>query len=170
MAPANGGSPGGVRVAQPRLGQQESLIDERIAVPRRLSGKDAHLTILYLAQGPTVLPGDSHSVLAFFGKAALVHDHHPIGVPPIVIEPLVVAVAHRRLVPEIITHEPVHAPHVAPVDFQGERLDGFARQGAQLSDQIAEQMLAGFAPGEALAKGLMNAPQFMEETFDIAVF
>jgi hypothetical protein len=30
-------------------------------------------------------------------------------------------------------------------------------------------MLAGFAPGEALAKGLMKAQQFMEETFDIAV-
>jgi hypothetical protein len=81
----------------------------------------------------------------------------------------VVDAAHLRLVPEIITHETLHAPHVAPVDFQGYRLDGFALQGAQLSDHRAEKMLAGFAPGEALAKGLMKAPQFTEETFDIAV-
>jgi hypothetical protein len=30
-------------------------------------------------------------------------------------------------------------------------------------------MRAGVAPGKALAKGLMKAPPFMEDTFDIAV-
>jgi hypothetical protein len=138
-------------------------------MPRRIGGKDAHLTILHLAQGPTVLPDDANRVLAFFFvKAALVHNHHPIGVPHIVIDQPVVDAAHLPLVPEIITQEPLHAPHVAPVDFQGHRLDGFALQGAQLSDHIVEKMLAGFAPGEALAKGLMKAPQLMEEPFDIA--
>jgi hypothetical protein len=75
------GPPGGIRFGPPRLRQEQTLVHQGIAMPRRIASKHAYLTILHLAQGATVLPCDPYRVLPFFDKARLVEHQHAIGSP-----------------------------------------------------------------------------------------
>ena len=58
----------GLHLGQPPLREEAPVVHQGIAVPRCIPRKDAHLAILHLAQGTTVLPGTSYGVHPFCDK------------------------------------------------------------------------------------------------------
>ena len=53
-------------------------------------------------------------------------------------------------------------------DGQGDGLDRFSLQVAELPDHVVEKMLSGFAAEEAIAKLFMESFEFIHETYNVA--
>src|SRR5712691_197438 len=63
------GSSSGRRGTPPHFRQEEAVVRQGVALPRRLADTHADLTMLSLPEGPTVLPGAPRRVLPLFAKA-----------------------------------------------------------------------------------------------------
>src|SRR5918912_3461399 len=61
-----------IRVREPRLWQEEPLVDQGIALPRGIRGEHADLRVVALAQGAAVLAGHPHRGLPLFCKPGLI--------------------------------------------------------------------------------------------------
>ena len=66
-------------IAAPLLWQRQFAVDEAMAQGRHVGEKNAHLTVLYLAGGPAILPPDACRVAPPFGEAAFINDEHRKG-------------------------------------------------------------------------------------------
>ena len=115
------------------------------------------------------MPSNAHGILPLFGESDRIDYHYAIWGAYILTDQMMGDVAHLDLVPDVITDEPLHAPHVTPFHLEGYGLDRFAFQGTELPDQIAKKVRAGLTPCEALAEGFMKASQFMQKAVNITV-
>jgi hypothetical protein len=114
---------GGIRVGKPHLRQEQPLVHQGIALPRRIGGKDPDLTILDFAQGAAILPRDPHRVLALFHKARLIEPQDPIRLTHLVGHKLMVVPHHLFLIPPHITDEPLQPADGAPLNLEGHWLN-----------------------------------------------
>src|SRR5207244_8588155 len=78
-----------------------------IAMPRRIARKHPDLTILDLAECPTILPRDPHGVLALFDKARLIKHEDPVRLPQRLGYELMVIPQHLLLIPVDLTDKPL---------------------------------------------------------------
>ena len=117
------GPPGSIRVGKPRVRQEQPLVHQSIALPRRISGKDPDLTILDLAQGAAVLPRDPHRIVALFDKARLIEHQDTIGLTHLLGYELMVVPPHLCLIPQHITDEPLQPTDGASLNLEGHRLN-----------------------------------------------
>jgi hypothetical protein len=120
------------------------------------------LAIRDLAQGSAILPSHPDGLVPLFREAALIHNHHTIRGAHVLIDQPVVNASHLGFVPDVITHETLHTADVTAFDLKGYGLNRLTFQGTELPDHIAKAMLAGFAPCETVAEGLMKATQFVQ--------
>ena len=79
IGPVARGTSLSVVLSTPRRGPAEPCIHPRSALTRGLGGTHAHLSLVHLAQRPTILPCHAHGVLALCDQARLSAPHHPIG-------------------------------------------------------------------------------------------
>src|SRR5712691_5305323 len=137
-------------------------------MPRRIGGKDPNLTILHLAQRPTILPRAPHRVLALFHKARLIEHQDTIWITHLVGHELMGVPHHLLLIPPHITDEPLHPSDGAPLNLEGHRLNRFTFKLAELAHHIVKEMGARLTAGETVVKGRLESPQVLHELFYIA--
>jgi hypothetical protein len=114
------------------------------------------------------LAGDPHGLLAFFDKAGLIEHDNPIGVPHRFSHELMVAPEHMLFVPRHITDEALQASDTAASrNSEGHRLDGFARERAQLARHIVKEMGSRLTPRKAVMKGRLKMPEFVQQPSNI---
>src|SRR5207245_11357975 len=109
-------------------------------MPRRITRKHPHLTILHLAEGATILPRDTHGVLPLFDKACLIKHQDAIRITHFVGHELMVVPQHLLLIPDHITDKPLHPADGAPLDLEAPRLNRLAFELAELAHHIVEEI------------------------------
>jgi hypothetical protein len=157
----------GVGGAQPLCGYTKSLVHQGIARPRGLGGAHPHVTLFPLPQRPTVLPRHAHRLHPFFDKARLLDHHHALRITHLVRDEAVIRLTPRVLIPPIIAHAALHAPHVAPVDVEGHGLKGFAFQGTALADHGVEDMRTGLTPRTTPPALVMERLEFVKKSVNL---
>src|SRR3954469_16369549 len=90
-----------------------------------------------------------------------------LGLGHLVRDETVICLTHRVLIPPIIAHEALHAPHVAPVDMEGHGLNGLAFQGTALADHGVEEMFAGLTPRKTPPELVMERLEFVKKSLNI---
>jgi hypothetical protein len=156
-------SPRLVGVGKPGLGDKQPLVDQRVALPRGIGRKHSHLTVLDFPQGAAVLAGHAHRVLPFFRKPCLIDDQDAIGLAHLVLDQAMIRLQHRCFIPQRITDEALHSPHLATFHLQGDGLDRFALDGAELAHHIVEKLVPRFLPGQTRPKGRVESTEFVHE-------
>jgi hypothetical protein len=106
--------------------------------------------------------------MTFFREARLIEDHHSLRGSHIFMHQTMVRPEHLGVIPDRITDAARPRPHVPALHLEGYGFDRFAFQLTELAYHVMEEMVPGFAPRTALAKGGMKAVQFVHKAFDIA--
>jgi hypothetical protein len=75
---------------------------------------------------------------------------------------------HRRFLPQRITDEALHGPHLATLHLQGQRFDGFAFQGTALAHHRVEKLVPRFLSGKTRPTGGVEPTEFVYERVKIA--
>ena len=157
-----------IGVGEPWLRQEQPFVDQRIALPRRIGGKDAHLTVLHLAQRAAILAGHPDGVLPFFREPRLIDDQHPIRLTHLVLEQAVIGLQHDRFIPERVTDEALHRPDLAAFHLPGHRFDRFAFERAELTHHRVEKLVPRLLPGKTPPKGGVEPTELVHEGIKIA--
>ena len=79
-----------------------------------------------------------------------------------------IRLAHRVFIPDIIAQAALHAANVAPRDLECHGLDGFAFECTELAHHVVEEVLAGLTASKTGPEVVMERPEFIQESFDIA--
>src|SRR5215470_14097182 len=78
-----------------------------------------------------------------------------------------VAPEHMFFVPWHITDEALQPPDTASRHSEGHRLDGFARERAQLARHRVKEMDSRLTPRKAIMKGRLKMPELVQQPVDI---
>src|SRR5262249_18497745 len=137
-------------------------------MPGGIASKHAHLTILHLAQRPTILPCDPHRVLALFDKARLIKHQDAIRVAHLLGHEVMIVPPHLCLIPDDITDKALQSTDRAALHLEGHGLDGVAFQLTELPHHRVKEMGPRLTAGKTVVKGGLELPQFLHEPSHIA--
>jgi hypothetical protein len=156
---------------KPTLRQIEAPIQKRVSLRPGVHCKHALLAIGDFAQHATVLPRDTHRMLALLGKAAPVYYDYSVRVAQGLRHQLLLALQHGFVVQIAGANEVLSRPHCIAVrafERQHHRLDRLALYIRQLALQIKLRPFPLFAPLEQIAKLAMIGYQLLRHRFHIA--
>ena len=71
---------------KPLLRQKQPFVDQRVAILGDVSGKDADLAVVHLAQVATVLAGYPDGVVSFFGETAFIENQSALGAAEVFVD------------------------------------------------------------------------------------
>src|SRR5215475_5014069 len=168
LGPLAGDPSSGMRVVAPIFRQEEALLNERRPLARGIGRPPPHLTMLHLAQAPTVLPGNPYRVRPFLGTARLIEDQHAVWSPQGVGYKLMGVPPPLLLVPAAITEKPRHPTDGPPLNPEGDRLNGLAFQLTAWANHRVKAMEARLAPRPTVVEGRLQLPECVHEPFHIA--
>ena len=169
-----------MRSRKPTLRQIEAPIQKRVSLRPGaqyrtnwvgIHCKHALLAIGDFAQHATVLPRDTHRMLALLGKAAPVYYDYSVRVAQGLRHQLLMALQHGFVVQIAGANEVLSRPHCIAVrafERQHHRLDRLALYIRQLALQIKLRPFPLFAPLEQIAKLAMIGYQLLRHRFHVA--
>ena len=112
-----------VGVIEPALGQIEPGVQQRVALGAGAADEHPGLAVGRLAQGPAILRGHAHRVMAFLGELAGIKAPDALRIAQAGRGQFPVLLAHPGLVPFVIGEEALEIAHRrGPLHFQRHRL------------------------------------------------
>jgi hypothetical protein len=157
----------GVVIGKPLLGDEQPRIKQGVAMGGGIASEHAHLAVLHLADGATVLFPHTDGVIALFDEAGFIEDKDPMGIAEVIGYHAMIGMHDFCFVPDDVTHEMLHGSDISFFYGEGDGFDRFPFYVAELTDHVSEEMVSGFAPSKTVSERFVESFEFPMEIFNV---